>query len=77
MTDIKSGVNGLPFWRQDGKELYFMNIDREIMAVDVSRDPRVQAGPPRVLFKMPDPLAGGPAISADGQRFIVTMPVKN
>jgi Tol biopolymer transport system component len=77
MTDIKSGVGGLPSWRQDGKELYFMNIDREIMAVDVSRDPKVQAGPPRVLFKMPDPLAGGPAISADGQRFIVTMPVKN
>jgi hypothetical protein len=27
-------------------------------------------------FKLPDPPAGGPAIGADGERFIVTMPVK-
>ncbi len=76
MTNIKAGVGGLPFWRQDGKELYFMNIDREVMAIDVTSSPNLQAGMPRALFKLPDPLAGGPAISADGQRFIVTMPVK-
>jgi Tol biopolymer transport system component len=76
MTNIKAGVGGLPSWRQDGRELYFMNIDREVMAVDVTAAPKVQAGTPRVLFKMPDPLAGGPAISADGERFIVTMPVR-
>jgi Tol biopolymer transport system component len=76
MTNIKAGVGGLPSWRQDGKELFFMNIDREIMAVDVTSAPKVQAGMPRVLFKLPDPLAGGPAISADGERFIVAMPVK-
>jgi Tol biopolymer transport system component len=76
MTNIKAGVGGLPSWRQDGKELYFMNIDREVMAVDVTSSPKVQAGMPRLLFKLPDPLAGGPAISADGERFIVTMPVK-
>jgi Tol biopolymer transport system component len=76
MTNIKAGIGGLPSWRQDGKELYFMNIDREVMAVDVTPGAKVQAGQPHSLFKMPDPLAGGPAISADGQRFIVTMPVK-
>ncbi len=76
ITDVKAGVNGQPSWRNDGREVYFLNIDREIMAVDVTLGPRVQAGTPRVLFKLPDPLAGGPAISADGERFIVTMPVK-
>jgi Tol biopolymer transport system component len=76
VTNIKSGVGGLPSWRQDGKEMYFMNIDREVMAVDLTLAPKVQAGTPRVLFKLPDPLAGGPAISADGERFIVAMPVK-
>ena len=76
MTNIKAGAGGLPSWRQDGKELYFMNIDREVMAVDVTTGSKVQAGTPRVLFKLPDPLAGGPAISADGERFVVTMPVK-
>jgi Tol biopolymer transport system component len=76
MTNIKAGVGGLPSWRQDARELYFMNIDREVMAVDVTPGSKMQAGTPRVLFKLPDPLAGGPAISADGERFIVTMPVK-
>jgi len=76
VTNIKSGVGGLPSWRQDGKELYFMNIDREVMAVDLTSPPKVQAGTPRVLFKLPDPLAGGPAISADGERFIIAMPIK-
>ena len=76
MTNIKAGVGGLPSWRQDGKELYFMNIDREVMAVDVVPGAKMQAGTPRVLFKLPDPLASAPAISVDGERFIVTMPVK-
>jgi Tol biopolymer transport system component len=76
MTNIKAGIGGLPSWRQDGKEMYFMNIDREVMAVDVTPGAKLQAGQPHALFKMPDPLAGGPAISADGQQFIVTMPVK-
>ena len=76
MTNIKAGIGGLPSWRQDGKEIYFMNIDREVMAVDVIPGAKVQAGTPRVLFKLPDPLAGGPAISSDGERFVVTMPVK-
>ena len=76
MTDVKAGVNGQPFWRQDGKELYFLNSDRDVMVVDVTSTPKLQAGTPRVLFKLPDPLAGAPAISADGERFVVAMPVK-
>jgi Tol biopolymer transport system component len=76
MTDLKAGVGGQPEWRKDGKELYFLNIDREVMAVDVTSGPKIRAGTPRVLFKLPDPLAGGPAISPDGERFIVTLPLR-
>ena len=76
ITTLKAGVNGEPFWRQDGKEIYFMNLDREVMAVDLTSTPKVQAGTPHPLFKLPDPLASDPAISADGQKFIVAMPVK-
>jgi hypothetical protein len=74
MTNIKRASAGCP-WRQDGKELYFMNIDREVMAVDVAAGAKAQPGTPR-FYLLPDPLAGGPAISADGERFVVTMPVK-
>jgi Tol biopolymer transport system component len=76
ITDVKAGVGGQPVWRRDGRELYFLNIDREVMAVDVALTPKAQAGTPRVVFKLPDPLAGNPAITPDGQRFIVSMPVR-
>jgi Tol biopolymer transport system component len=76
LTDLKAGVGGQLSWRQDGREIYFMNIDRDVMAVEMTPAPRLQAGAPRVLFRIPDPLAGGPAISPDGQRFVVTMPVR-
>jgi Tol biopolymer transport system component len=76
VASVKGGIGGQPAWRQDGRELYVMNIDREVVAVEVTPGPQVQGGTPRVLFKLPDPLAGGPVISPDGQRFILTMPVR-
>ncbi len=30
------GGTGMVFWRQDGKELYYLAADRAIMAVDVN-----------------------------------------
>lgn len=76
----KNGAVGMIFWRQDGKELYFMTRDWEVMAVDVTTTPTFQAGTPRLLFKLPGPLPGNPAqwknVSPDGQRFIFAMPVK-
>jgi Tol biopolymer transport system component len=75
VTNVKGGANGIS-WRQDGKELYFLSRDREVMAVDIALSPAVKAGTPRVLFKITDPLAGAGDISPDGQRFVVAMPVK-
>jgi hypothetical protein len=34
-------VDGFPSWRQDGKEMYFMNLDREVLAVDVTLNSEV------------------------------------
>jgi eukaryotic-like serine/threonine-protein kinase len=76
ITNVKGGIGGQISWRQDGKELYFVNLDREVMAVDVTPGPKFQVGAPRVLFKMPDPLAQGPAVSPDGERFVIGMPAK-
>jgi hypothetical protein len=74
----KDGAIGMITWRQDGKELYFMNRDWEVMAVDIATTPTFTAGTPRLLFKMPGPLPGNPMqwnnVSKDGQRFIFSMP---
>jgi Tol biopolymer transport system component len=75
VTNLKTGAGGAT-WRQDGKELYFLTRDREFMAVDVSAAPAFQTGTPRLLFKIPDPLAGAGDVSPDGQRFVLAMPVK-
>src|SRR5215831_8630234 len=75
VTNLKGG-SGAFTWRQDGKEMYFLTRDREVMAVDVTTTPKFQAGTPRLLFKIPDPLARNGDVSPDGERFIVAMPVK-
>jgi Tol biopolymer transport system component len=76
-TDGK--VNGMVAWRQDGKELYYMTREWEVMAVDVTTTPTVQAGAPQVLFRLPGPLPGNAGqwknVSRDGERFVFAMPV--
>jgi Tol biopolymer transport system component len=75
VTNLKGGAGDIA-WRQDGKEMYFTTRDREVMAVDITSTPSVKAGTPRTLFKISDPLAGGGDVSPDGQRFIISMPVR-
>jgi Tol biopolymer transport system component len=74
----EKGAIGMTFWREDGKEMYFMNRDWEVLAVDVTTTPTFKAGTPKVLFKLPGPLPGNPGqwknVSRDGQRFIFAMP---
>ena len=74
-----AGALGMISWRQDGKELYYLNPDWEVMAVDVATTPTFQAGTPRVLFTLPGPLRGEPVlwnnVSPDGQRFVFVIDV--
>ncbi len=72
-----NGAGGMLSWRQDGKELYFMTRDFEVMAVDITTTPAFQAGTPRLLFKLQPPAPGavqGKIVSPDGQQFIVALP---
>ena len=75
ITNLKSGADGIR-WRQDGKEMYFLTRDRDVMAVDVTSTPVVKGGTPGVLFRISDPLVGEGDVSPDGQRFVVEMPVR-
>jgi Tol biopolymer transport system component len=74
----KDGSVGMISWRADGKELYFMTRNWEVMAVDVETSPTFKAGTPRMLFSLPGPLPGNPMqwknVSQDGQRFLFAMP---
>jgi len=72
-----NGIGGMVSWRSDGKELYYVTRDFEVMAVEITTSPTLQAGTPRSLFRFPGPMPGvqqGKVVSPDGQHFIVAMP---
>jgi len=68
---ISPSGGGNPFWRRDGKELYYINPELKIVAVPITLSPAFRAGPPSPLFTI-RPGPGQPFdVSADGQRFLV------
>jgi len=70
---------GQPEWRGDGRELFFRSLGGRLMAVDVKESAgALEVGLPTALFAI---LHGPPysdryAVSADGQRFLVQVPVE-
>ena len=75
---VSTGGGAQPRWRRDGKELLFLSLAGEAMAVDVStpRDGVFQAGTPRKLFQA-NPVSvftgrNSWDVTPDGQRFLIT-----
>jgi Tol biopolymer transport system component len=73
------GGLGMGFWREDGKQFYYLAADRGFMAVDVSTSDVFEFSKPKLLFRLPDALGvsvGTASISRDGERFVVAAPEK-
>ena len=75
-------VNGgrYPVWSRDGRELYFVGLDNQLMAVDVRQNAKsgaqFQAGLPKPLFYVRiGNLSPTFDVSADG-RFLIATPVR-
>ena len=68
-----------PSWRRDGKELYFLSRDSQLMAAAVDTTHEFQAGTPAALFAVATLPNSGPAFgrqyaaTKDGQRFLVNV----
>ncbi|HUA01333.1 MAG TPA: protein kinase [Candidatus Aquilonibacter sp.] len=62
-----------PFWRGDGKELFYLALDGSVAAVDVNTSGIFHAGTPRSLFKVPVGMVSW-GVSNDGQRFLMAAP---
>jgi Tol biopolymer transport system component/predicted Ser/Thr protein kinase len=65
-------------WRRDGRELFYLTTNTELMAVDITTSgDSVEAGLPRLLFPIRQKLGGGWPydVSADGQRFLINQPL--
>ena len=69
---ISTGGGIIPKWRGDGRELYYISPDNQILAVTMTLSPTsdlVEHGTPAPLFRVPNLVAYTPA--ADGQKFLV------
>jgi Tol biopolymer transport system component len=66
------GAKGMIKWRRDGKELYYLDTDDNVTAVEITTTPSFKAGTPKVLFKRPGTQSGG---IGEGDRFVFLIPV--
>ncbi len=65
-----------PRWRRDGRELFYLGLDRKLMAVEVKpTGATFQAGQPHELFQTSavnaPPHTNVYSVTADGQRFLI------
>jgi Tol biopolymer transport system component/DNA-binding winged helix-turn-helix (wHTH) protein len=75
---LSSGGGAGAFWREDGRELFYLSPDRTLMAVDIAAGDTISIGRPRPLFRAP--VAGEVSEArnhyvavANGERFLVNV----
>jgi len=72
-----SAPRGTPAWRSDGKEIFYVGLDRVLRAVPIIGLSPFSAGPPVELFRLRIPqiaITGNRtffAATRDGRRFLV------
>ncbi len=69
-----SRVGGVqPTWRKDGKELFYLSPNRQMMAAEVQSGATLEMGAPKALFQTSIPYVNNVdlyAVTKDGQRFL-------
>lgn len=75
---ISASGGAQPRWRRDGKELFYLSLDRNVVAVEVKENEgEFVVGAPQIFFKAPIstpyfPFGMDYDVSADGQRFLIS-----
>ena len=75
---VSKGGGVMPRWRRDGKELFYISPDNEMMSVEVATEPVFRNGTPRRLFQtgiVDTGIRNGPMswdIAPDGRFLIIT-----
>jgi eukaryotic-like serine/threonine-protein kinase len=74
---VSYGGGQVPTWGKEGKELYYVTLDRKLMAVDVTTEPAFQAGASKFLFQPPLHAAAlSSGYTIDGKRFVFLVPAE-
>jgi eukaryotic-like serine/threonine-protein kinase len=76
--ETRVSINGgtLPRWRGDGKEIFFVSPDGDLMAMDIKLGDAVSAGTPHKLFRFDsrdgsEVALNGYDVARDGKRFLI------
>lgn len=69
-----------PTWRKDGRELFFLGVDRNLMAVPIVSGPTLEPGRPVRLFEtsmsnMRYGVRNQYVVASKGERFLISQPV--
>jgi WD40 repeat protein len=67
------GVNAK--WSRSGREVVYTSPDRVVMSVPIDTRNGLEAGVPKPLFRLPEGAGPGWDVSADGERFLLNVPV--
>jgi Tol biopolymer transport system component len=65
-----------PKWRRDGRELFYISAEGDLVSVKVDFQPRPNFSPPQVLFRSESPSVRNLDISADGNRILKSSPLE-
>ncbi len=64
-----------PKWTRGGKEIVYSDFDGNLMSVDIDASRGLHAGTPKALFRLPEGALFGFEPMAEGERFLVNVPV--
>ena len=79
IKQVSLGGGAQPRWREDSRELFFLDLEGKMMSVAVKRGSPLQLGIPRKLFDtglIPDPKINQYAVTENGRKFLVLEPRK-
>jgi Tol biopolymer transport system component len=80
IKQVSTAGGAQPRWRRDGRELFFLDPEGNMMSASVERDLLTRIGSPRKLFGTglrPDPTVNQYAVTADGRKFLLLEPQKD
>ena len=76
---ISQGGGSEPYWRGDGKEFFYITLDRRLVSLSIRTSPSVEIGKAQTLFGVPTVIGtisrSSYVMTRDGQRFLFTVPV--
>lgn len=72
---LSKGGGRTPVWRGDGREIFYLDRDGIVMAMDVNTASGFKAGTPKPLFKAPEAVLFWD-VAPDGKRFLMPVPAR-